>query len=107
MEAFLFLQNFYTDNFVCFFMLRSIAIQVLILFFMNSCKKDIQNKTYSYMQQDTSQMTVPADTSALKAYLALGDSYTIGQSVPEMARFPVQTVSMLLNDSIKFDLPEI
>ena len=42
------------------------------------------------------------DTST-KTYLALGDSYTIGQSVPDYERFPVQTVVYLRakNISIK------
>jgi lysophospholipase L1-like esterase len=42
------------------------------------------------------------DTST-KTYLALGDSYTIGQSVPDYERFPVQTVTYLRakNISIK------
>ena len=59
------------------------------------------------MSQDTSLAALPADSLILKSYLALGDSYTIGQSVPEMARFPLQTVSMLLHDNILFAPPEI
>jgi len=35
----------------------------------------------------------PADSS--KTYLALGDSYTIGQSVAVSERFPAQTVALL------------
>jgi len=41
-----------------------------------------------------------------KTYLALGDSYTIGQSVTEAERFPAQTVSLLKQDSINFNAPE-
>jgi len=41
-----------------------------------------------------------------KNLLALGDSYTIGQSVAASDRFPAQAVSMLLNDSIIFSTPE-
>jgi lysophospholipase L1-like esterase len=37
----------------------------------------------------------------------LGDSYTIGQSVAENERFPVQTVTMLNAGSIKYKQPEI
>ncbi|WP_255373402.1 SGNH/GDSL hydrolase family protein [Chitinophaga sp. CF118] len=33
-------------------------------------------------------------------YLALGDSYTIGESVPESDRFPVQTVKLLRDNGI-------
>src|SRR4051812_14237857 len=41
-----------------------------------------------------------------KTYLALGDSYTIGQSVTAAERFPLQTVSLLKQDSINFNAPE-
>jgi lysophospholipase L1-like esterase len=41
-----------------------------------------------------------------KTCLALGDSYTIGQSVTETERFPAQTVSLLKKDSINFNAPE-
>jgi lysophospholipase L1-like esterase len=37
------------------------------------------------------------DSSFAKTYLALGDSYTIGQSVPVKERFPFRTVEMLTN----------
>ncbi|MDX1284458.1 MAG: SGNH/GDSL hydrolase family protein [Draconibacterium sp.] len=41
------------------------------------------------------------------SYLALGDSYTIGESVPERERFPVQ-LSILLNEAgIKTESPKI
>ncbi|RAJ83266.1 lysophospholipase L1-like esterase [Chitinophaga dinghuensis] len=40
-------------------------------------------------------------------YLALGDSYTIGESVPANENFPAQTVQMLQNAGFSIDLPEI
>jgi len=39
--------------------------------------------------------------------LCLGDSYTIGESVEEHDRFPMQTVELLKNDGICFDKPII
>ncbi len=40
--------------------------------------------------------TTPAPTTAVyKSYLALGDSYTIGQSVDSVDRFPAQTAALL------------
>ncbi len=42
-----------------------------------------------------------------KNYLALGDSYTIGQSVPYNQNFPSQLVQQLLQQSIKINEPEI
>ena len=39
--------------------------------------------------------------------LCLGDSYTIGESVAEQDRFPMQTVELLKKDGINFDKPTI
>jgi lysophospholipase L1-like esterase len=41
-----------------------------------------------------------------KNYLALGDSYTIGQSVAATERFPAQTINLLFKDSLRFNAPE-
>jgi len=46
----------------------------------------------------------PASTHA---YLALGDSYTIGESVSESARWPVQLVARLKEHGIAIDAPRI
>ena len=40
-------------------------------------------------------------------FLALGDSYTIGESVPEAERWPLQLVAMLNKDGKSFNDPEI
>ena len=58
-------------------------------------------------KQNTNAYTAPqVTTGTYKTYLALGDSYTIGQSVAESERFPAQTVSLLKQDSINFNAPE-
>jgi lysophospholipase L1-like esterase len=41
------------------------------------------------------------------SYLALGDSYTIAQSVPLAESYPAQTVNILSAENIKFAAPEI
>ena len=41
-----------------------------------------------------------ADCSKNSSWLALGDSYTIGESVNEDERFPVQTVALLKKDNL-------
>lgn len=48
------------------------------------------------------------DTVMSKQYtwLALGDSYTIGESVSESERFPAQTISLLQKDSLFFSAPQ-
>ncbi len=40
-------------------------------------------------------------------YLALGDSYTIGESVPESERFPIQLADSLRNSGYKIESPLI
>ena len=41
------------------------------------------------------------------SYLALGDSYTIGEGVPEFGRWPVQLARSLRNDGIPMSEPRI
>jgi len=72
-----------------------IAFSVCVLFLELACKKksDITSES-------------PVVVASYKTYLALGDSYTIGQSVTEVEKFPAQTVSLLKKDSINFNTPE-
>ena len=66
------------------------------LYLLLACKK-----------QNVSTMTPPTvTTNTYKTYLALGDSYTIGQSVTEAERFSAQTVTLLKQDTINFNTPE-
>lgn len=44
--------------------------------------------------------------TAKYSWLALGDSYTIGQSVNEDERFPAQTISILNNNKLFFKPPQ-
>jgi lysophospholipase L1-like esterase len=51
---------------------------------------------------------MPANNSQKKyTYLALGDSYTIGESVPSEKNFPHQVVSLLSKEKINIDEPAI
>lgn len=50
---------------------------------------------------------VVANDTSMKHYLALGDSYTIGQSVAAPDRFPVQVVKMLNTSGYKMAKAEI
>jgi lysophospholipase L1-like esterase len=70
-------------------------IILVILFFVtgNACQKN-NNETMSL---------TPVTTITNKyTYLALGDSYTIGESVPATENFPNQTVTILNNSSLNF-----
>lgn len=46
------------------------------------------------------------DSTINNTWLALGDSYTIGESVNDSERFPAQTISILKNKKIFFKPPE-
>ena len=46
-------------------------------------------------------------TNSTYSYLALGDSYTIGESVPLKENFPYQTVQLLAKAGYDFHSPEI
>ena len=51
---------------------------------------------------------MPTNTSQKKyTYLALGDSYTIGESVPSEKNFPHQVVALLQKEKISIDEPAI
>jgi lysophospholipase L1-like esterase len=52
------------------------------------------------------QYKIDAQDKAL-TFLALGDSYTIGESVPIYENFPYQTVQLLRKSSIPVQAPEI
>ena len=80
-------------------MQKLLFLPLTILFFqlMAGCTK----------QNNIGASSMPLNDSLNKTYLALGDSYTIGESVAAQDRFPAQTVSMLLNNNgIRFSTPE-
>ena len=58
-------------------------------------------------QMTAQKMDINANQNTLRTFLALGDSYTIGQSVLESERYPVQTVKLLNDSGIHFSPPEI
>jgi lysophospholipase L1-like esterase len=75
---------------------------VFILWLGCSCNKKTDAPNSYVLPVDT----IPSvQTDTLKSYLALGDSYTIGQSVTEQERFPAQTVSLLKQQGIKIADP--
>src|SRR5438552_16662221 len=54
-----------------------------------------------------SQANEPAPDASLPRYLALGDSYTIGESVQASERWPVQLVARLREKGVQFAEPTI
>ena len=79
-----------------------LLMQCFLFCMMISC-----NKTSEPALNINTDTTMNTNTPGQKQYswLALGDSYTIGQSVNENERYPAQTISMLANDSLRFESP--
>lgn len=74
---------------------------LLTVFISAACKKE---------QAATSIMPVynppPPPAGTVKTWLALGDSYTIGQGVGEAERFPAQTANWLKQNGINIGNPD-
>ena len=66
-------------------------VYLAILLTIDSCTMSAQNLT----------------VNGTKTFLALGDSYTIGESVAEDQRWPVQLVTALHKQDLSFESPEI
>jgi lysophospholipase L1-like esterase len=80
-----------------------IAMLMLVLFTSSiaSCtKKDVAIASPPYIPVDTTPLL------AKRSYLALGDSYTIGQSVAVEQRFPHQTMAILNTRGYRVDTPQ-
>lgn len=79
------------------------AVQLLLLLMIigtSSCtKKVIMIETPTVTPVTPTPTPIPT-TSVYKSYLALGDSYTIGQSVDSIDRFPAQTAAILKQQNI-------
>lgn len=74
-----------------------------------SCRKqtDIPPKdNRAATVSDTGAKNISMDTGKI-TYLALGDSYTIGESVSESERFPVQLVNLLQKENVNVQKPDI
>ena len=88
------------------FLFRNIDFSKLFLFsaiLLSSPFRPEKNNQYLQFMSLTSS----AKNEGNKNYLALGDSYTIGESIPASERYPVQTVKMLEAAGIHFNEAEI
>ncbi len=77
--------------------LTAILFSFLLPFSSCSESEDIMNDPVDIEEEPTDTMEV--DTNAI-SYLALGDSYTIGQSVDQNMRWPVQLAQKLKENDI-------
>ena len=83
------MKNYFRFYLICFSSL--IVFSTLV-----ACKKTIMNST-----------PAPVANTNEKTFLALGDSYTIGESVGTNERFPVQTKVLLQDSTNQIKAPQI
>lgn len=79
--------------------LKTIAIMAGLTIAV-SCTAKTELPEYDLPEKDTNMPPI-------KKYLALGDSYTIGEAVPASHRFPVQLQQKLVAEGIKIEAPQI
>ena len=72
-------------------------IALLLCTFLLACNK---------YKPTSNQYVAPVATSPVKKWLALGDSYTIGQGVTIAESFPAQTANLLKIAAINIGLPD-
>ena len=102
------------NYFVNLGMMKKIILSLSVVFFLLCCKKpgsvNFTAASGGAVIEPVMQETNPqeqSDTVGVKTYLALGDSYTFGESVTENQRLPVQVSSQLNGLGIRVSAPEI
>lgn len=92
--------------------LQNIKVAFLLLMITSllqtqaSCSKSNKNQMAIPQNDSVPQVAMQKDT-VTRYYLALGDSYTIGSSIPENENYPNQTVGLLNNEGFTFTPPQI
>jgi lysophospholipase L1-like esterase len=93
-------------------MMKRILLSLSVIIFLLCCKKP-ESARFTAAPGTTEPVIVEtnpqehSDTAGIKTYLALGDSYTFGQSVADNQRMPVQVSTQLTGLGIKVSAPEI
>ena len=87
--------------------LLTVLQSVLFCLILGCTKQQTNTGNNIYMPPDNNDSSM-TDTSHKGnfTWMALGDSYTIGESVSEQERFPAQTIALLKPGNILFTNPE-
>lgn len=84
---------------------KIVLLIFLLLATLAGCIKEQQNINYSPVIIDTTNNNPDTNSSKTFTFLALGDSYTIGQGVQPSERFPAQIANLLKSQSLKINEP--
>ena len=89
--------------------MRIIETLIIAVTALTSCKKSEMNTNNSPVAPTVAIAQSSADTALVDTvtYLALGDSYTIGQSVPTADSYPYQLAAQLKANNLKIGQPQI
>ena len=86
--------------------MTQIKIMLMLFLAIISCNEKTNNIDLFEAEIEI-PIEMEPEINTTKTYLALGDSYTIGQSVPENDRFPLLLVSDLNAKDYNFNAPRI
>lgn len=84
--------------------MKTIQLFLIAVTALSGCAKKAE--TFTQFKPDTTVTTKPMKSGPF-TYLALGDSYTIGQSVPQAQSYPYQLKDLLNNGGLNVISPDI
>ncbi|MGN6351805.1 MAG: SGNH/GDSL hydrolase family protein [Parafilimonas sp.] len=83
-----------------------VVLQTILFGLIISCTVPANSGSTIFSSHNNDTAMSDSSTAENFSWLALGDSYTIGESVNEEERFPAQTISLLKKKNIPFRKPE-
>ena len=85
--------------------MKKLQLILLTIVSLSACTKAAVSNAAK--ANDTTVTTKPMTTTGSLSYLALGDSYTIGESVPQAQSYPYQLINQLNTQGLNVQSPTI